>query len=387
MAGLVHPNRIMAYSYGFTPRDPDRSGQHAEIFKTLEFTESRKHSLVMSIGVHAVILTVLLVVPLIFTDAIKIRYNTVLIVPPPEKKQILEVTHYKQPPQPKPEPKPVKLVAPPPAKPLLTPPPELKPSEPPKIVEVKLPEVIEREKPAPVLRNTAHLDEKEPAIAAPKIEVRTGAFSTGSSAKPTMNLPAHEVQTGGFGDPNGIKGEGKPGKPGNIASLGSFDLPVGPGAGNGTGGSKGVKGTVASAGFGNGVATVGNGGSGNAGGGGSGRSVQQGGFGDTQSAKPEAPKKRAETGPPQTPVEILYKPKPDYTDEARKMKLEGEVLVRILFTASGEVRVIEVVRGLGHGLDDSATRAAQQIKFKPAQRDGQPVDSTATVHIVFQLAY
>ena len=100
-----------------------------------------------------------------------------------------------------------------------------------------------------------------------------------------------------------------------------------------------------------------------------------------------SPKKRADAGPPQTPVEVLFKPKPDYTDEARKLKLEGEVLVHVLFTAAGEVRVLDVIRGLGHGLDENALRAAQQIKFKPAMRDGQPVDSTATVHIVFQLAY
>jgi TonB family protein len=91
--------------------------------------------------------------------------------------------------------------------------------------------------------------------------------------------------------------------------------------------------------------------------------------------------------PPQTPVEILFKPKPQYTPEARQLKLEGEVLLRILFTAGGEVRVLEVVKGLGHGLDESATRAAQQIRFKPALRDGQPADSTATVHILFELAY
>src|SRR6185369_12499418 len=137
-----------------------------------------------------------------------------------------------------------------------------------------------------------------------KIEVHTGAFSTGSSAKPTTNLPAAQVQTGGFGDPNGIKGEGKPGKVANIASLGSFDLPTGPGAGNGTGGSQGVKGVVASSGFGNGVAPVGNGGAGGGGGGG-GRSVSSGGFGDAAATpKPEAARKRAETGPAQTPVEV-----------------------------------------------------------------------------------
>ena len=59
----------------------------------------------------------------------------------------------------------------------------------------------------------------------------------------------------------------------------------------------------------------------------------------------------------------------------------------MLFTAGGEPRVLEVVRGLGHGLDETAIRAAQQIRFKPALRDGLPVDSTATVHILFQLAY
>jgi TonB family protein len=267
----------------------------------------------------------------------------------------------------------------------------VKPPEPARIAELKLPAVIELEKPAPMLRNTPRLDTADPAIAAPKIEVRTGAFSTGSSAKPTVDLPAHKVQTGGFGDPNGIPGEGKPGAIANIASLGSFDLPVGPGAGNGTGGAHGMKGTIASAGFGNGFAPVGNGGSGGGNGGSGagilGRAVRQGGFGDSEAAKPEASKKHADVGPLQTPVEILFKPKPDYTDEARQLKLEGEVLVRVLFTATGEVRLLNVVRGLGHGLDETATLAAQQIKFKPAQRDGQPIDSAATVHIVFQLAY
>jgi TonB family protein len=373
----------MAYSYDFKPRDRSRDDSRAELFSSLEFKESRKRSLWMSLVIHGALLSILLSIPLIFTDSIKVKFDSVLILPPMPQKQILEVTHYKEPPKPIVAPKPIVVPAPP--KPALVPPPEPKPPEPPKIAE-KRPVVIEREKPAPIVRNAPHLDAPEPVIATPKPpEVRTGAFSTGSSAKPTTDLPAQKVQTGGFGDPNGIKGEGKPGKAGNIASLGSFDLPVGPGAGNGTGGAKGVKGTVGSAGFGNGVAPVGNGGNG---GGGSGRSVRSGGFGDVDgAAKTEAPKKRVETGPAQTPVEVLFKPKPDYTDEARKMKIEGEVLVRILFTAAGQVRVLDIVRGLGHGLDETAVRAAQEIKFKPAQRDGQAVDSTATVHIVFQLAY
>ena len=340
----------------------------------------------MSVAVHGALLSVLLLIPLLFTDTIKTTFNTVLLAPPMPKEQVLEVTHYKMPPQPKPVVQPKPIVAAPPPKPVVVQPPELKKPEPPKIPEVKLPDVVDRSKPEPVVRSAPHLDSAQPSVAAPKPpEVKTGTFSTGSSAAPTTNLPPQKVQTGGFGDPNGIKGEGKPGKAANIAQLGSFDLPVGEGAGNGTGGSRGVKGTVQSSGFGNGVAPVSSGGGGS---GGSGRSVHQGGFGDVDgTAKAEAPKKHLDTGPPQVPVEILFKPKPDYTEEARKLKIEGEVLVRVNFTAGGEVRVLDVARGLGHGLDENALHAAQQIKFKPAQREGQPVDSTATVHIVFQLAY
>jgi TonB family protein len=58
----------------------------------------------------------------------------------------------------------------------------------------------------------------------------------------------------------------------------------------------------------------------------------------------------------------------------------------VLFRASGQVHVIRVLQGLGYGLDEQAVRAAEQIKFKPALHAGQPVDSTAVVHIIFQLA-
>jgi len=363
----------MAHSYDHTPRDRERRDSRYELFRPIEFKESRKRSVWMSVAVHSVLLTVLLLIPLIFTEAIKIKYDTVLIAPPPlPLKPVLEATPYRLP-TPKPEPKP--LVAPPPVKPIVVQPP--KPPEPPKLAEVKPPEV----KPAPIVKNTPRIAEAAPTPAAPKLEVRTGDFSTASAPKPTTSLPPAKVQTGGFGDPNGIKGEGKQAKVANIASLGSFDLPAGAGAGNGTGGARGAKGTVSSSGFGNATAT------GNAPNNASNRVVQQGGFGDAEAAKSEGPKKRADTGPPQTPAEILFKPKPEYTEEARKLKIEGEALVRVLFTAAGEVRVLEVVRGLGHGLDETALRAARQIKFKPAQRDGQPVDSTATVHIIYQLAY
>ena len=88
------------------------------------------------------------------------------------------------------------------------------------------------------------------------------------------------------------------------------------------------------------------------------------------------------------PVVILAKPRPVYSAEAIKLNLEGEVLLEVVFPASGgEVQVNRVVKGLGHGLDEAAMKAAQQIKYKPALSNGHPVDFPAVVHIVFQIAY
>jgi len=229
-----------------------------------------------------------------------------------------------------------------------------------------------------------NLPQTAPAI--PKRLVQTNVFSTGSSAIPTMAAAPQKVQTGGFGDPNGVPAkENTNGKPATIAQLGSFDLPAGPGYGNGTGGAKGARGVVASTGFGNGVAT----------GDGSGRVntsrgngvVRQAGFGDADPAPvQQARPKAAEVAPRIVPAEIISKPTPAYTEDARKAKVEGEVLLEVVLEASGHIKVLRVVRGLGHGLDESAIRAAEQINFKPALRDGQPADSTAVLHIIFQLA-
>jgi TonB family protein len=58
----------------------------------------------------------------------------------------------------------------------------------------------------------------------------------------------------------------------------------------------------------------------------------------------------------------------------------------VVFSATGQIRIVNVMRGLGHGLDESAVRAAEKIQFKPALRDGHPTDSEAVIHVEFQLA-
>src|SRR5579864_7383783 len=216
-----------------------------------------------------------------------------------------------------------------------------------------------------------------PAI--PKQIVRTNLFSTGSSAPQTIERPAAKVQTGGFGDPNGIPARTTQTRAVNIAQAGGFDMPTGPGYGNGTGGTKGARGVVASAGFGGGVAKEDPHTSRGA--------VRQAGFGDADVPAPPTVQSRpaAQAADKIIPAEILSKPVPIYTEEARAKRIEGEVLLEVMLEATGRLRVLKVVRGLGHGLDDAAVRAAEQIRFKPALKDGQPYDSTAVVHIIFQL--
>lgn len=219
-----------------------------------------------------------------------------------------------------------------------------------------------------------------PAVA-PRLLAKTDNSSTGSPKVPTIVKARRLVQTGGFGDPNGV-----PAKAGNrvanIAELGSFDLPNGGGKGNGTGGAKGSQGVVASVGFGSGVATGGSDhGASRLGG------VEQGGFGDANASAASGQAKAASsTSRDMVPAEILFKPNPVYTEEARKLHIEGEVLLEVVFQTSGTIDVLRVVHGLGHGLDESAIQAAQNIRFKPAMRDGQPATSSGILHVVFQLA-
>lgn len=87
-----------------------------------------------------------------------------------------------------------------------------------------------------------------------------------------------------------------------------------------------------------------------------------------------------------TNLEVLSKPQPEYTSEAKQLKVQGDVILRVTFTANGQVVVQGVVHGLGHGLDEEARRVAQQIRFRPATRNGQAVDMTTNITITFQLA-
>jgi len=283
-------------------------------------------------------------------------------------------------PPPKPKPLPVHAKLLPPA-PVFEAPKLIVPHE----IRAPKPQPQEIEPPKVAMNNFAPAVLKQTSGARPVL-IHTGDFQ-GSSVAPTVNAPIEKVQTGGFGDPNGLKpsANSKPNGKLIASAAGSFDMPVGPGQGNGSGGAKGIKGTVASADFGNGVATAGRGDGRSSGRGSAG--VQSSGFGSQEIAQNTPHVQRVDSGPPATLVEITYKPNPVYTNEARNLKLEGEVLLEVEFAANGQLHVNRVVQGLGHGLDEAAIAAANKMRFKPASRNGQAMDSTAIVHVVFQLAY
>jgi periplasmic protein TonB len=90
----------------------------------------------------------------------------------------------------------------------------------------------------------------------------------------------------------------------------------------------------------------------------------------------------AKSGP-----KVLFKPKPEYTEEAKQLHLEGNVSVRIRVSSSGAVQVLGVISDLGHGLGASAVRAVEATRFKPATDDsGNPIDWEGVVNVAFQLA-
>jgi len=328
-----------------------------------------RRALVASYTFMVIMLLLLINIGLLFPDRISLKqYRVTELIPLPSLR---------------PEPEPIKVVKPE-VKPKLLPPAPV--FEQPKLIVPR--EVRHTAAPEPVVAPKVVVN----TFAAPQLKMaaaggarpqllHTGDFA-GSSVAPTVNVAVEKVQTGGFGDPNGLKGTGKPNAKLYAAQAGGFDMPAGPGQGNGSGGAKGIKGTVASAAFGNGIAS---------GGKGDGRSngagVATGGFGSEQVVHGGPKLAQADSGPATTPVEITFKPQPVYTDEARSLKLEGEVLLEVMFGANGSLHVNRVVRGLGHGLDEAAVAAANKMRFKPALRMGQPVDSTAIVHVLFQIAY
>src|SRR5262245_50236754 len=284
----------------------------------------------ISVGLHVIAVVVLIVVPIFASEepsAPRTRSIEAFVLPATEL---------------------VKLPSPPVVAPRLPPPPAPPPMR--QLARVEAP------KPLPVAPVVAKPVEPPPAplapAAAPAIKTpvierppETGLFERTNGARTSQADAA--VTTGGFGSA-AASPRGAANGNGAVTTGGFNTAPAPRVAANGSG------------------------------------AVQTAGF--ERATAPAQPSVAAVTKPIDRPVEIVFKPTPEYSDEARSARIEGTVSLELEFTAAGDVRVLRVVRGLGHGLDEAAQRAAVRIRFKPAQSDGRPVDSRATRHITFRLS-
>ena len=82
---------------------------------------------------------------------------------------------------------------------------------------------------------------------------------------------------------------------------------------------------------------------------------------------------------------VLYKVDPEYSEEARKAKYSGTVLLSVIVDKEGHARDIRVVKSLGMGLDEKAIEAVQKWKFKPGMNKGEAVNVRAQIEVNFRL--
>jgi TonB family protein len=343
-------------------------------FGLLPEPEGRWGSFGVSMVTNIILMSLLILLTAAIHKVEKAKYNQTLIFPqevPPPPKIIVPKVKVIAPPQPQV----VKLEPPKITIPKIQPPPEL-----PKPVKLDQPDQPKLP-PAP------------PKAVAPPPQPKVGLFTSPKPTETANNQVKPDVKAGGFGDPTGAKTNPNTAKS-QLVAVGSFNAAPGAATGAGAARKGAVSGTsfgsgvangvpgghdmgkVASAGFANGVV----GGTGKPGGTGT---VQTGGF--NTAAAPTVVAVKA-TEPAFEPPVVISEPHPEYTAEAQQLRIQGEVTLQVRFLATGQVEVLRVVNGLGHGLDEQAKRVAEQIRFKPAEKDGHPVDHTTLIHVTFQLA-
>jgi TonB family protein len=81
----------------------------------------------------------------------------------------------------------------------------------------------------------------------------------------------------------------------------------------------------------------------------------------------------------------LTKVEPEYSEEARKAKFQGVVVLYVEVDASGRATNMRVIHGLGLGLDEKAMEAVKQWRFRPGMKDGKPVRVAAQIEVSFRL--
>jgi TonB family protein len=289
-----------------------------------------------------------LIVPSTPPPPIKVKVPPMPKMPPPPAPPKIQLdTQRIEMPKPKPEPKPVQQL-------------ETKMEIP--VIKQAKPAIIETPQPKAAL--TAAMPAQNNTVKASTAPVHLGQ-TFGVTPNPNAYKPA---TVAAIGNPYG-------GNQGPAVAPHGVVGSAGIGNGLKAGSNAGVVGKVASAGIpgstGTGPAT-------------SYGKVGSAGIPAATTAVAAMPKQTVE--PASTNLEVLSKPPVQYTSEARQLHVQGDVVLRVTFLATGQVVVQGVIHGLGHGLDEEARRVASQIRFRPATRDGRPVDLTTNIVITFQLA-
>jgi len=86
-----------------------------------------------------------------------------------------------------------------------------------------------------------------------------------------------------------------------------------------------------------------------------------------------------------TPPRAIYAPDPEFSDEARKAKYQGTVVLWTVISADGRARDIRVMRSIGMGLDEKAIEAIKQWRFEPGRKDGVAVAVEVNIEVSFRL--
>jgi protein TonB len=86
-----------------------------------------------------------------------------------------------------------------------------------------------------------------------------------------------------------------------------------------------------------------------------------------------------------TRPKLIFRKEVEFSEQARKKKINGTIQVSFLVDTNGVPTHIHVQNGLGYGLDEKAVQAVSQYRFEPATEDGKPVESEVTVEVNFRI--
>jgi TonB family protein len=110
-----------------------------------------------------------------------------------------------------------------------------------------------------------------------------------------------------------------------------------------------------------------------------------GGIGGSNGNNPEDPDRVYPVPQVTERARVIAKPEPQYTEDARRNQITGSVVLRVVFSRSGEVTNIRAINPLPFGLTERAIASARLIRFRPAMKDGRPVNVSMQLEYNFNL--